>query len=74
VAGTRRASPARDDRQRRGARFDEGDPIVMTADEVRQLPGTVAVVHLEAINHCLEPRSAYRDFAIVPLDGEELDL
>jgi L-ascorbate metabolism protein UlaG (beta-lactamase superfamily) len=57
-----------------GARFNEGDPIVMTAHEVRRLPGTVAVVHLEAINHCLEPRSAYRGFAIVPSDGEVLDL
>jgi L-ascorbate metabolism protein UlaG (beta-lactamase superfamily) len=56
-----------------GARFLEGDPIVMTAAEVAQLDGTVAVVHLEAINHCLEPRSAYTG-AIVPLDGEVLDL
>jgi L-ascorbate metabolism protein UlaG (beta-lactamase superfamily) len=56
-----------------GARFLEGDPIVMTAAEVAQLEGTVVVVHLEAINHCLEPRSAYTG-AIVPLDGEVLDL
>jgi len=56
-----------------GARFLEGDPIVMTAAEVAQLEGTVAVVHLEAINHCLEPRSAYTG-AIVPLDGEVIDL
>jgi L-ascorbate metabolism protein UlaG (beta-lactamase superfamily) len=56
-----------------GARFNEGDPIVMTADEVRTLDGTVVVVHLEAINHCLEPRSAYAG-AIVPLDGEILEL
>jgi len=56
-----------------GARFLEGDPIVMTAAEVAQLEGTVVVVHLEAINHCLEPRSAYAG-AIVPLDGEVLDL
>jgi hypothetical protein len=56
-----------------GARFLEGDPIVMTAAEVALLDGTVAVVHLEAINHCLEPRSAYAG-AIVPLDGEVLDL
>jgi L-ascorbate metabolism protein UlaG (beta-lactamase superfamily) len=56
-----------------GARFLEGDPIVMTAAEVAQLDGTVVVVHLEAINHCLEPRSAYAG-AIVPLDGEVLDL
>jgi L-ascorbate metabolism protein UlaG (beta-lactamase superfamily) len=56
-----------------GARFNEGDPITMTAEEVRTLDGTVVVVHLEAINHCLEPRSAYRG-AIVPLDGEVLEL
>jgi L-ascorbate metabolism protein UlaG (beta-lactamase superfamily) len=56
-----------------GARFLEGDPIVMTAADVAQLDGTVVVVHLEAINHCLEPRSAYAG-AIVPLDGEVLDL
>jgi L-ascorbate metabolism protein UlaG (beta-lactamase superfamily) len=56
-----------------GARFLEGDPIVMTAAEVAQLDGTVVVVHLEAINHCLEPRSAYQG-AIVPSDGEVLDL
>ena len=56
-----------------GARFLEGDPIVMTAAEVAQLDGTVVVVHLEAINHCIEPRSAYTG-AIVPLDGEVLDL
>ena len=56
-----------------GARFLEGDPIVMTAAEVAQLDGTVVVVHLEAINHCLEPRSAYTG-AIVPSDGEVLEL
>ena len=47
-----------------GARFIEGDPIVMTAEDVaavaRHAPGrAVVAVHLEAINHCLEPRSAY---------------
>jgi L-ascorbate metabolism protein UlaG (beta-lactamase superfamily) len=57
-----------------GARFLEGDPITMTAAEVRQIDApAVVVVHLEAINHCLEPRSAY-DGAIVPLDGQVLDL
>jgi hypothetical protein len=35
--------------------------------------GHVVVVHLEAINHCVEPRSAYTG-AIVPSDGEVLDL
>jgi L-ascorbate metabolism protein UlaG (beta-lactamase superfamily) len=59
-----------------GARFLEGDPIVMTAEDVAQLDGTVAVVHLEAINHCLEGRDVYRtiDGVIVPSDGETVDL
>ena len=40
-----------------GARFLEGDPIVMTTDDVvavaRHAPAaTVVAVHLEAINHC----------------------
>jgi L-ascorbate metabolism protein UlaG (beta-lactamase superfamily) len=56
-----------------GARFNEGDPITMTAAEVAQLDGTVVVVHLEAINHCVEPRSAYVG-AVVPSDGEVLEL
>jgi L-ascorbate metabolism protein UlaG (beta-lactamase superfamily) len=60
-----------------GARFHDGDPITMTAIEVRELHAIdllpIVVVHLEAINHCLEHRDAYTD-AIVPLDGERLDL
>jgi L-ascorbate metabolism protein UlaG (beta-lactamase superfamily) len=58
------------------ARFLEGDPIVMTADDVAELDGTVAVVHLEAVNHCLEGREVYRALGgpIVPSDGEVLDL
>jgi len=44
-----------------GARFTEGDPIVMTAEDVvavaRHAPAAhVVAVHLEAINHCLETR------------------
>jgi L-ascorbate metabolism protein UlaG (beta-lactamase superfamily) len=59
-----------------GARFREGDRIVMDADDVRQLPGPKVVVHLEAINHCVEPRDAYRGIpdTRVPSDGEVLDL
>jgi hypothetical protein len=59
-----------------GARFNEGDPIVMTADDVRRVRAAtdarVVVVHLEAINHCIEPRAAYRaiDGVVVPADGE----
>ena len=63
-----------------GARFLEGDPIVMTAADVRALrsatDATVVVVHLEAINHCLERRDVYRaiDGVVVPDDGESLEL
>ena len=45
-----------------GARFSEGDPITMTADDIVALaahaprPRLVAV-HLEAVNHCLETRA-----------------
>lgn len=49
-----------------GARFNEGDPIVMTAEDVAQVASAaqealVIVVHLEAINHCLETRAYYRE-------------
>jgi L-ascorbate metabolism protein UlaG (beta-lactamase superfamily) len=63
-----------------GARFIEGEPIVMDEWDVRELRAAtdaqVAVVHLEAINHCIEPRSAYRaiEGVLVPSDGEVLDL
>ena len=56
-----------------GARFNHGDPITMTAAEARTLPLPTAVVHLEAINHCLEPRSAYAGL-LVPSDGDVLEL
>ena len=66
-----------------GARFNEGDPIVMTADDVvalaRHAPGTpIVAVHLDAINHCLESRDELRarlraegleDRVSVPEDG-----
>jgi L-ascorbate metabolism protein UlaG (beta-lactamase superfamily) len=63
-----------------GARFLEGDPIVMSTDDVQRVrestDAAVVVVHLEAINHCLEPRSAYRaiDGVRVPADGETIDV
>jgi L-ascorbate metabolism protein UlaG (beta-lactamase superfamily) len=63
-----------------GARFNVGDPIVMDAAEVRRVREAtdvpIAVVHLEAINHCLEPRSAYRGIegVHVPGDGETIEL
>jgi L-ascorbate metabolism protein UlaG (beta-lactamase superfamily) len=63
-----------------GARFLEGDPIVMTTDDVREVVArvpTVVVVHLEAINHCPDTRQEVRAAvpeALVPEDGETLDL
>jgi len=63
-----------------GARFVEGDAIVMDAADVRTLrdatDAAVVVVHLEAINHCLERRDVYRaiDGVVVPADGETLEL
>jgi L-ascorbate metabolism protein UlaG (beta-lactamase superfamily) len=63
-----------------GARFNTGDPIVMDTSGVRALreefDGPVAVVHLEAINHCIEPRSAYRSIngVHVPDDGDMIVL
>jgi L-ascorbate metabolism protein UlaG (beta-lactamase superfamily) len=62
-----------------GAHFVGGDPIVMDAGDVRRLraatSGDVVVVHLEAMNHCIEPRSAYRaiDGVRVPDDGETIE-
>jgi L-ascorbate metabolism protein UlaG (beta-lactamase superfamily) len=61
-----------------GARFLAGDPIVMDVGDVRRVreatEARLVVVHLEAINHCLEPRDAYRaiDGVLVPEDGETL--
>jgi L-ascorbate metabolism protein UlaG (beta-lactamase superfamily) len=63
-----------------GARFLEGDPIVMTCDDVAEVAArvpTVVAVHLEAINHCLETRAVVRarvPAALVPEDGETLEL
>lgn len=71
-----------------GARFLEGDPITMTAEDVsrvcRKAPGTrVVAVHLEAINHCLLTRRELRDHlekeglsgqVLIPADGQWLDL
>jgi L-ascorbate metabolism protein UlaG (beta-lactamase superfamily) len=69
-----------------GARFLEGDPLVMTIDDVvaaaRHAPDVhVVAVHLEAINHCLETRDDLRrrlhDMGLagrvaVPDDGAEV--
>ncbi len=72
-----------------GARFLEGDPIVMTAEDVAKVhqaapDATVVVVHLEAINHCLETRDHYRqrlpelgvsmERVVIPADGERIEV
>jgi L-ascorbate metabolism protein UlaG (beta-lactamase superfamily) len=63
-----------------GARFNEGGPIVMDVSDVRRIreatAGPVVVVHLEAVNHCLERRDAYRAIpeVTVPDDGETIEL
>jgi hypothetical protein len=63
-----------------GARFLQGDPITMTVEDVRAVRGStdaeVVAVHLEAINHCVELRDAFRaiDGVRVPGDGETLAL
>ena len=62
-----------------GARFTEGDPITMTAQDVLAVraaapEATLIAVHLEAINHCLQTRA---DLAaataganvLIPADG-----
>jgi len=63
-----------------GARFNDGDPIVMTVDDVRRVraatTATVVAVHLEAMNHCLDTRADVRavEGVLVPEDGETLEL
>ena len=66
------------------ARFLEGDPITMDADDVvttaRAARGVVVAVHMEAINHCALTRAQLRAAAadagvevLVPDDGETLN-
>jgi len=67
-----------------GARFTTGDPITMTAADVRAVraaapAATIVAVHLEAINHCLETRDELRAATagagiLVPGDGETIAL
>lgn len=59
-----------------GARFLEGGPLVMTADDIARVhraqpDALLIVVHLEAINHCLETRHFYRE--TLPKLGIPLD-
>jgi L-ascorbate metabolism protein UlaG (beta-lactamase superfamily) len=62
------------------ARFVDSEPLVMTtadiAEVARRVP-TAVVVHLEAINHCIDTRDDVRQAvpdAIVPEDGEKVEL
>jgi L-ascorbate metabolism protein UlaG (beta-lactamase superfamily) len=62
------------------ARFVDSEPLVMTTADItevtRRVP-TVVVVHLEAINHCIETREDVRRAipdAVVPEDGETIEL
>jgi hypothetical protein len=63
-----------------GARFLEGGPLVMTTADVREVVArvpTVVVVHLEAIDHCLDTRDEVRAAvpgALVPEDGEAIEV
>lgn len=63
-----------------GACFVEGGPLVMTSADVCEVVArvpTVVVVHLEAIDHCLETRAEVRAAvpgALVPEDGETIEL
>ncbi|CAA9471215.1 MAG: hypothetical protein AVDCRST_MAG25-2057 [uncultured Rubrobacteraceae bacterium] len=66
------------------ARFNEGDPITMNAEDVAEVVrhaggATVVAVHMEAINHCLLGRGELRsslngmgisEGVLVPEDGE----
>lgn len=69
-----------------GARFDVGDPITMTAQDVvmvcQQAPHSqIIAVHMDAINHCLVSRDHLRAYlkekgllgqVLIPMDGEEM--
>ena len=62
------------------ARFTEGEPITMGVDDVAAVreatDAAVAVVHMEAINHCLLSREELRaetEDVLVPEDGEQIE-
>ena len=63
-----------------GARFNEGGPIVMDVADVARVraatDGPVVVVHLEAVNHCIERRDRYCALTGVPVpdDGATIEL
>jgi L-ascorbate metabolism protein UlaG (beta-lactamase superfamily) len=70
------------------ARFDQGDPITMTAEDVakvcRALPSAkVIAVHMETVNHCESKRADLMEKLIeqkltkqclIPADGERISL
>ncbi|ELY67260.1 MBL fold metallo-hydrolase [Natronococcus jeotgali] len=63
------------------AQFEQGDPITMGVDDITAVreatDATVAVVHMEAINHCLLSRDELRsetEDVLVPEDGEQITL
>jgi L-ascorbate metabolism protein UlaG (beta-lactamase superfamily) len=63
------------------ARFNDGEPITMGVDDVAAVreatDAAVAVVHMEAINHCLLSREELRsetENVLVPEDGEAIEL
>ncbi|SDZ84386.1 L-ascorbate metabolism protein UlaG, beta-lactamase superfamily [Haloplanus vescus] len=63
------------------AQFDQDEPITMGIEDVRAVraatDATVAVVHMEAINHCLLSRAdlqAQTEGVLVPEDGERISL
>ena len=62
------------------ARFTQGEPITMGVDDVAAVreatDAAVAVVHMEAINHCLLSREELRaetEGVLVPEDGERIE-
>lgn len=62
------------------ARFNQGEPITMGIDDVAAVreatDAAVAVVHMEAINHCLLSREELRsetEGVAVPEDGERIE-
>ena len=61
------------------AQFEQGEPITMGIEDVNAVrdatDATVAVVHMEAINHCLLSRDELRsetEDVLVPEDGDEI--
>ncbi|AUV83349.1 MBL fold metallo-hydrolase [Salinigranum rubrum] len=63
------------------AQFDQGEPITMGVKDITAVrettDATVAVVHMEAINHCLLSREELRtetEGVLVPEDGDQISL